>query len=376
MLKLDDETDDLDLISDAIVVPPRAGGKGKWQPSGVLDRQGNLIKNSISWSSSTVPINGKPDLPLSSEIEQLSGTYLFGGISYGHFGHFITESLTRIWAIDEVRDQIDGLIFTPKNQMKDNLRPFEVYQDIVDNLGMKGFKIICPAAPLQVENLYVPKQGFGLGDLTGGSRKFVEFINRHAGANVKAEGASKIYISRSKLPAERGGILGESLLERFLIDEGFEVFHPQKETKYKQLAQYKAANVIVSVDCSPLHLVGYVGHSNQTVAIIKRRDMEFGELFARQLRGFKGIDCYTIDELKNDWLPKNTSRPSRSSFGEIDFPATYAALKEKGLIKGTVAWPPLTLEQRNADLHRIEQMHSMSFKPFKEDTTFETSIAG
>ena len=374
MLDLNNESDDLVLIENAIVVPPTPKGMGKWQPSGVLDSKGDFVANSISWSSSTLPVNSEPKMPPTEAIHDMAGTHMFAGISYGHFGHFITESMTRIWALDQVRDKIDGLVFTPKNQMKDNLRPFEVYRELIDNFGLAGVPIACPAEPVRVERLYVPKQGFGLGDLAGGSRKFVDFINRHAGIDVTPAGAERIYISRSQLPADRGGILGEAKLEEYLAAEGYAILHPQKEKKLAQLAQYKAARVVISVDCSPLHLIGYVGNADQTVAILRRRSLDFGDLFARQLTGFKGIRCLTVDALKNDWLPLNTNRPSRSSFGEIDFPETYRTLKEAGLIRGETPWTPLTLDERNRDLHRIEAMHEMAFKPFKPDSSFQTSI--
>lgn len=374
MLDLDDETDDLVLVENAIVVPPGPKGQGKWQPSGVLDSEGKFVTNSISWSATDDRINGEPEIPDARDITDLPGTHMFAGISYGHFGHFITESMTRIWALDELRDKIDGLVFTPKNQMKDNLRPFEVYADLINNLGLAGIPITCPTGPVRVERLYVPKQGFGLGDLTGGSRKFRNYINAHAGMNVEAAGAKKIYISRSMLPPERGGILGESKLEEYLTAEGYSIFHPQRESKLDQLAQYKAAEMIIAVDCSPLHLVGYVGNARQHVGILRRRSMAFGELFSRQLGEFKGITCHQVDALVNDWLPENTNRPSRSSFGEIKLVEMYRMLKAAGMIESDTPWEELTLEERNADLHRLEKLHKLRFKPFQPDDSFETSI--
>lgn len=372
MLNLDDVSDDLVLLNDALVVPPGPKTKSKWQPSGVLDSDGNFVENSISWSSSDDPINAAPEQPDPAQITDLPGSFMFAGISYGHFGHFITESLSRIWALDELRDKIDGVIFTPKFQMANNLRPFDVYADLVRGLGL-DLPIRCPEGPLRVERLYVPKQGFGLGDLTAGSQKFRDYINRHAGSNVAAAGARKIYISRSELPPDRGGILGETKLEAYLQAEGYSIFHPQQEKKADQLAQYKAADNIIAVDCSPLHLVGYVGRSDQKVGILTRRSMAFGDVFVRQLTAFKGMDCTIVNALVNDWLPANTNRPSRSSFGEVRLSEMYRQLKAAGMIAGEAPWEDLTIEERNADLHRHEKRHKLAFKPFQPDESFMTS---
>ncbi len=374
MLDLDNEADDLVLLENALVVPPGPKTKSKWQPSGVLDSNGQYVENSISWSSSNDPVNSEPARPDDNSIAQVSGTYMFAGISYGHFGHFITESLSRIWALDELRDKIDGLVFTPKFQMADNMRPFDVYRELLDGLGV-DLPILCPTGPIRIDRLYVPKQGFGLGDLTGGSRKFRDYINHHAGRSVTAKGGRKIYISRSELPRDRGGILGEAKLEAYLAAEGYEIFHPQKATKLDQLAQYKQAERIIAVDCSPLHLVGYVGNADQRVGIITRRSMAFGEQFVRQLTEFKGMTASVINALENDWLPANTHRPSRSSFGEVRLSRMYEQFKSAGLIDGDTPWEDLTTEERNADLHRQEQRHEIGFKPLRADDSFVSSFS-
>lgn len=376
MLDLNDETDDLVLIENAIVVPPGPQGQGKWQPSGVLDSQGNFIENSISWSHAAHPVNTRPEIPQLDNVADVAGTHMFAGISYGHFGHFITESMTRVWALDELRGQIDGLIFTPKMQMSDNLRPFAIYADLIAAMGI-DLPIISAANPVRVERLYVPKQGFGLGDLIGGSRKFREYIRKHAGVTVTPKGAEKVYISRSKLGKDRGGLLGEWKLENYLAQEGYHIYHPQVETKQNQLAQYRAARKIIAVDCSPLHLVGYVGDSGQTVGILARRSLQFGAIFERQLREFCGITVHQIDTLINDWLQGNTKtlRPNRGSFGEVSLRQMYHQLKAAGLIEGETEWEDLTLEERNADLRRIEELYDMPFRPLKPDENYASNYS-
>lgn len=374
MLDLDDENDDLVLVENAIVVPPGPKGQGKWQPSGVLDGEGNFIQNSVSWSHAKHPVNTKPDLPKADDIVDLPGTHMFAGISYGHFGHFITESMTRIWALDELREKIDGLVFTPKMQMPDNLRPFAIYADLVAAMGI-DLPVVSAKTPLRVEKLYVPKQGFGLGDLMGGSRKFRDYIRKHAGTNVTPKGAEKIYISRSKLGKDRGGLLGEWKLERYLAQEGYHIYHPQIEKKQDQLAQYRAARKIIAVDCSPLHLVGYVGDSGQSVGILTRRSLQYGALFERQLKDFRGISVHQIDALVNDWLQGDTRRPNRGSYGEVSLKQMYRKLKACGLIESESEWEDLTVDERNEDLKRVETLYGMSFRPLKPDDTYESSFS-
>lgn len=365
-LSLEDPRDDLVLVENAIVVPPPAESRTRQQKSGVLTADGSFVENSISWGRSTDAVNAAPDMPDPDTIEDLPGTWMYAGIAYGHFGHFIVESMSRVWAMDELRGKIDGLIFTPKVIKPTADRTVQVYEPMMRALGVD-----VPArntiVPLRVERLYVPRQGFGMHDLIVGSERFRNYMKAEAGKGIDPKGAERIYISRTRLPANRGGLLGESVLEELLAAEGYVMYHPQKETQADQIAQYKAARDVISVDCSPLHLVGYVGNADQRVAILTRRSMDIARSMVNQLRTFNDSDAFEINALVRDWVPGKAHRAGRSSFGEIDFPRTYAALKAKGMIASETPWPALTDEQRTADLARIEELHGIKFNAL-EDT--------
>ena len=199
-----------------------------------------------------------------------------------------------------------------------------------------------------------------------GSEAFRGFINKHAGASIAPEGAEKLYISRSTLPRDRGSILGEYKLEEYLRAEGYDIFHPQRATPEEQIARYKAARLIIAEDCSPVHLLGYVGNSSQNVAVVLRRSMAIGAYLSRQLQVFKGMQATEIECLLDDWIPMPGKRPSRSSWGEIDFGRLQAALLASGHITGTTPWPSLTEDERAAELERVGKMHETTMESFKE----------
>lgn len=363
-LSLVSAEDDIVLIENAIVVPPPAESRTRQQASGVLTADGNFVENSISWSNSTEQVNAAPAMPAPDMIDDLPGSWMFAGIAYGHFGHFIVESMSRVWATSDLRGKIDGLIFTPKIVGPNVDRVTSVYQPMMAALGV-DVPVRSISRAVRVERLYVPRQGFGMRDLIGGSDKFRAHMKSEAGKEIAPKGAERIYISRSQLPPNRGGLLGEAVLETLLAAEGYTMYHPQKESQNDQIAQYKAARDIISVDCSPLHLVGYVGNADQRVAILTRRSMDIAHSMVQQIRTFNNGDAFEINSLVRDWVPGRAHRAGRSSFGEIDFPTTYAALKDKGMIGSDRLWPPLSDDQRAADLARIEELHKIKFNPIE-----------
>lgn len=362
-LDLSDTANAMRLVKNAYVIPPAASGKvSRFATSGVLDSDGNLVDQSISWWTSTSRVNHAPEMP--KEAKRMPGRYIFGGILYGHFGHFIVESLSRIWALDAEGVEADGFLFTPKNLSFAEQSVLK-QQNLGALLGAR-LPFFVAREPVQVDEIYVPAQGFGMGDLLEGTAAFRTFIEKHAGTSIEPMGEEKLYISRSALPRDRGSVLGEYKLEQYLQEEGYHIFHPQRARAEEQIARYKAARQIVAVDCSPVHMLAYVGNANQSAAIILRRSMEIGAYLARQLQIFKGMKAEEIRCLVDDWFPLPGNRPSRSSWGELDFGALHAKLLASGHIKGTTPWPSLTEDERAAELARLELMHGTTFQSYKQ----------
>lgn len=356
--------DRITTLSGAIVVPPPKGEPNRSiQKSGVLDAQGAFVENSITWRNGS-QINLEPPLPAAAEIADLPGRWIFAGPLFGHFGHFLVESICRIWALDRLRGEVDGILWVPKFQN----RPEHVMDTFRPLLQMLGVDIPCRniADPTRVETLHVPQQGFGMFDMIEGAPEFRDFVNAHAGRDVAPKGAEKIYVSRSALPPARGSLLGESLIEELLAAEGYEMFHPQKHSFEEQIAAYKAARYIVSVDGSPLHMAALVGDPGQKIACIARRAGDLDEIFARQFRAFKGIEVTTVSALRRNWIPETDNRPSRVSFGEVDLGAMYDALKAGGFISGGTRWEALTDATRAPILAELEVHQKVGFKPFEQ----------
>ena len=85
--------------------------------------------------------------------------------------------------------------------------------------------------------------------------------------------------------------------------------------------------------------VALVGHRDQTVGVIARRDGDLDQIFARQINTFQGAEVFAINHLVRNWIEDHANRPSRTSWGEVDFAALHGSLHEAGLIRGATPWP-------------------------------------
>lgn len=354
--------DRIALIEGAIVVPPAKGlGNQSVQRSGVLTPDGRLVEEGITWRGQT-PVTIAPAMP-TGEIAELKGTWMFLGPLFGHFGHFLVESICRIWAFGPLKDKIDGVIYVPKFQNRPD-HVANVYRPFLQALGVTA-PMVNLEDPTRVERLFVPAQGFGMFQMIEGAPEYRDFVRAHAGKGIEPKGAEKIYISRSALPAIRGSVLGEKRLEALLEAEGYEVFHPQKHPHDAQIAAYRAARQIVGVDCSPLHLLALVGDSGQKTGIVARRDGDLDQYFARQIRAFQGAEAWPMNFLIRNWIEADATRPSRTSWGEVDFTALHGALLKAGLITNPEPWPRLTEDEIAEEVARIGAGAQTTFKPYE-----------
>lgn len=349
-------------VENAIVVPLPSDNDGV-QPlnTGVLTSEGVEVEESITWRDGN-RFSLSPRVPAAAEIETLGGRYMFAGLMFGHFGHFLVETTARLWAYEQLKDQIDGIVFVPKVQRRID-HVLNVYTPFMHLLDIECPIINLPE-PARFDRLLVPQQGFGMFGMIQGLPQYRDFMRSRMGRHIKDDGAKKLYVSRSALPEQRGGLIGETLIEEYLAAEGYRIFHPQKHSHEEQLTAYKSADFIVSPDGSPLHMAALVAKPTAKVAVLARRP-SIAEQFEIQFKAFCGIDTVTVDALRCHWIPVNHARPSRLSYGELDFGKLYASLKSGGLISAATPWPEMTDADRKSVMDALEERQKIGFKLYE-----------
>ncbi len=313
----------------------------------VFDRNGVPVEAATCLHTSTnSAFKGVPEP--GATPQHLAGRWLYGGISYEHFGHTLTESLSRLWALDFV-GPVDGILFFP-------LLPDDPGNVLKDALALLNIRLLCQyvTGDVTVDELLLPPQGMGTGDLMGGSPEFRAFVKHGMRSKPKPGLPERLYISRSCTRAERGSFLGERRLERLLEKEGYAVFHPQHHSLADQFDHYATARYIVGPDGSPFHLVAFAGNERQRAAILKRRPGREWALLADHLSVF-GVGHVVTVEGQGGWSPGGIRRAGLSVTGEISFSLIHATLLQGGFINSPTPWPDLSDTERTEDLRQIAE---------------------
>ena len=309
-------------LTRALVVPEREGDARL--ASGVLLADGQWCKLSKAWirAGKATPA---PTLAPDEPVQDLPGRHLFAGHFRRHFGHFLVESTARLWALDHVAD-VDSILYLPYRGDTD--RGIDTHDDFFRLLGIAVPRRAHPGV-LRVEHLIVPELGFGWADRYAGSPAYRTFMQGRL-AHVPAEGSDRLYISRARLKAERGGVLGETAIEAAMAQAGFDVFHPEKHPVATQIARCKAARQIVALDGSALHLAAFVVRPATQVTMILRRSRANTADYRLQFQSFAGITPSAIDVIRTDWISGDANRPDFQSVGELDFARLFDRLRALG----------------------------------------------
>ena len=335
-----------EIIRNAKVFPPDL----RTSSCGVTDEIGRFCELSAEYRQIKKCLPAPEFTRHDAAFQKLGGTYLYGGWMHPHFGHFLVESTSRLWGLDYYGKEIDGIIFVPYGP-KSIWRTRKAYGPIFKVLA-GDVPIIAQATPAIVERLIVCEPGFGHQARMRGSESYVKFVRERIAKMVAPEGPDRIYISRSQLSHKRGGIFGEDRLEEHLASEGYEIFHPQKHSAETQLARYRAASHIVSLDGSSLHFAAFAVRSDAKVAIIKRRASDIQENMARHIERFSGAEAVVIDAIKEMWVNEDRNRIDYASYGRLDLTKVTQVLFRNGFSRKSDALKSLSLDEIKLELER------------------------
>lgn len=316
---------------------------------GVTTTEGKDVPQAATWRGGirmTRAVEGRE-----RPSDFLPGRHVWGGLYYGHFGHFMTETMARCWAFDQ--PGVDHVLFVPKHE---KLSEFQKYQTrFWTLLGLKASERLV-RKPVVVEELLVPGQGFGLGQIAAGTPEFRDTMKRMA-RNLPQDPPRRIYISRTKFNG-RGGVLCERIIERNMVENGYTIMHPEKMDLQDQLRFYKSATHIAGVDSSAFHIAGMVADPSMKIAFILRRDNNAHDSIAAQIGGMTGRPPVIIDSLAANWVEKGATSSNHLSWGELDHRRLAGALQDHGFIRDKTLWQGPSDQDMAESLAWIQPRHA------------------
>lgn len=315
----------VEYLRNALVMPME---KGPDCACGVVRADGSFRHMSRTLLSGA-RLSGVPAHAPDVFAEIVPGRWLYAGLGRHHFGHFLVETLIRLWAIGFYRDELDGIVIVPKYGMDFSLALERRYAPFLD-LMTEGLQVHLAAYPTRYETLLLPSPGFGPLGWVAGTGIFRSEIRARVGRHIAPKGARKLYISRAELSKHEKRVHDEEKIEALLEAAGYEILHPEKYSIAEQLERYMAASTIVGGDGSAFHLAPFAMPRGAKVGLIQRRHRpKVYDAFIAQLEAFAAAEVHRIRPV----LPKTEDTPHPSEAATpIDFEVVKEDLHSAGFL--------------------------------------------
>lgn len=332
----------LEILSEGMVAPLTSLAWGNGGNPGTFDGgayypDGSVCARSLHQKAGFInrplPLSWSPALP------RVQGTHLYGGLLKNeHFGHFLAESLSRVWALSGEMEELDSIVFYPRM----------LHQPVPDWVT-RFMEIIAPDIPITIvsettvfEFLVVPDpavhhaNGFVYGHPL--MRTALDPLRQ-----IKGKSYEKLYVSRSGLK-NSGGILGEKWLEDNLAKEGYLIFHPEKHSLKEQISFYNGAQSLIFAEGAALHLFALACRPEQKVYIVQRR--RNASIFEWQLSTFGLTPIVGPESPQSYWIPEKSGRTTLFARARIDLSKLSDQLADRAFVSsGNWDLPTETLIQ-------------------------------
>ncbi len=220
--------------------------------------------------------------PYLEPLRQISDKAIFCGNLSNHFGHFILESLARIWYVK--KNPKLKIIWTT------NKKKYSHWQEeILDLLGIKNEPVFINV-PTKISTLILPSPGYII--QTYFAKRQVLALGEIS--PQKTIQGKKLYISRAKLVnGGGGGYSNEKELEKLLMEKGWKIFHPQEHSIRTQLNELSSSEVVLGIEGSAFHLLIFFQRIKSKIFTIARRNGN--NLNYQTIASAKSIDYHTIE---------------------------------------------------------------------------------
>jgi len=151
--------------------------------------------------------------PYISPQKYINEDAIYCGALSPHFGHFILDSLARLWFAKKHPHL--PIVWTSENAYK----PWQ--EEILEMLSISNPPIFLDNTPTEFKKLYTPIPGFVL-DFSFHA-EFCEFLSCYESKEpIKGK---KVYISRTQFPS--GGYENEDKIEAFLQNRGWIIYRSE-----------------------------------------------------------------------------------------------------------------------------------------------------
>jgi len=282
--------------------------------------------------------------------EQRGGTWLTGRTLYlgafmNHYGHFITESLSRYWKQDS--GAFDHVVAYPFMHNHGSILVEDFHRHLAGLLDVPIDRMAILRSQTVFDEIVVPEQLWTYNVQVNAHMRAVygRISTRHAGRGT----SGRIFLSR----APSGRLANALAVEEMFASFGFRIVYPERVAIADQLSLYANCEILASLSGSGMHNCLFARPGLMTIEVgdararrnpvlMQRIANELAQVEARFIPFGEGTDA-RID-------PKVVRKHLRNILGELPRRGPVVVLRLKRRLAGLWTRPKSKKRKSQADL--------------------------
>lgn len=202
-------------------------------------------------------------------VEYTGMTVLYGGYLDPHWGHFLMESLSRLWPVFLSNIKVDKIVFASHLNSLDAYAP-----NIREALRLAGVidKVELVTKPRRFARIVVPQRAISPRHFACREANAVyDAVARQAIAEkgVAKTPSRRIYLSRTRLPKARANEPGIEWLDRYFAENGFEVIFPESLSLVDMIIKIQESDIVAAMSGTLPHNLVFGRYGTKTWIIEK-----------------------------------------------------------------------------------------------------------
>ncbi|UUW89640.1 glycosyltransferase family 61 protein [Pimelobacter simplex] len=246
--------------------------------------------------------------------EYLAGTYVHLDSEFpGHYGHLVTEQLSRMWAWPEIRNEVQRpRVLLSTRDSRTALHAHE--RELLGAFGVPEEDVLLFHRPLRVERLLsaspmMAQPGWIHPEIAGAWRS--------AGAALAAIAGDASYPRRIFCGRRTGkrACRNADEVEALFVDEGFTVVYPENYSLPEQAALFRGAEVVAGFAGAAMFNLCYTATPKDVVLLVSESYTAENEYLMAAVQGHR---------LTLMWCPSDVPLPAKGFSAEA-YQASFSA---------------------------------------------------
>jgi hypothetical protein len=207
-------------------------------------------------------------------VDHLDETMLWGGTVVHQFGHIVSETMPRAFAISRMYPELRVLFVAPDEATFGSMPDF--FRELCDWLGIPPERVCLLTRPTKVGSLIAIPQPEHLDGPPPPASYLLALEENALRQRLQPAVSELTYVCRlGMLHQLRGGHVGESQIAAALVRLGHRVLDPTTMPLRRQLETYAGARKLVFAEGSAQLVRRLLGRIDQQIVVIQRRPESF-----------------------------------------------------------------------------------------------------